>query len=208
MADLKEQQKELCNDIEVEKESCWVWGVRRKVIDNEMQKLKDNGLTGARSDGPHRHPSVGSSSNASQGAETTTKTGSPNLESSVQPSPVDNVNREVENNHHMDMVVETSHQQVVQTNELISKYVPPEIPFDLGPQLGDIDLSFANIQDINFTLLSQVADPVVDDIRAVNNADLMMDVEEDLYNWADNLEQEYNLQYWYDLADTGKLPSS
>jgi hypothetical protein len=133
----------------------------------------------------------------------------------------------------MDMVVETSHQQVVQTNELISSHltahrnvypllillscltssmfpesVPPEIPFDLGPQLGDVDLSFANIQDIDFTLLSQVADPVVDDIRAVNNADLMMDVEEDLYNWADNLEQEYNLQYWYDLADTGKLPSS
>jgi hypothetical protein len=74
--------------------------------------------------------------------------------------------------------------------------------------MGDVDLSFANIQDIDFTLLSQVADPVVDDIRAVNNADLMMDVEEDLYNWADNLEQEYNLQYWYDLADTGKLPSA
>ncbi|KAF8227906.1 hypothetical protein L208DRAFT_1379586 [Tricholoma matsutake] len=164
MAHLKEQQKELHNDIEVEKESHLVWGVRCKVIDNKMQKLKDNGLTGAQSDGPRHHPSVGSSSNASQGAETTTKTGSLNLELSVQPSPVDNVDREVENNHHTDMVVETSHQQVVQANELISKSVPPEIPFDLGPQLGDVDLSFANIQDIDFTLLSQVADPVVDDI--------------------------------------------
>jgi hypothetical protein len=33
-----------------------------------------------------------------------------------------------------------------------------------------VDLSFANIQDIDFTLLPQVVDPV-DDSRAVNNAD-------------------------------------